>query len=143
MTPQTFKKKMTVTMCTAGYQGTNVNGEDYTLYEIAAIDESGAPIEQDLKSFEALPLGELHEYKLSFYEKNGKSNWTVSKIGGGKRNGGGGGSASTTALKNSITELAARVTALEQRLGPKSDVTPDVAPPAPAAPAPDDDDIPF
>lgn len=58
------KRKLTVTSCTQKATGTSQKGNAWTLYDVAALDESGEPIEAALKSFEECPLGELLEYEV-------------------------------------------------------------------------------
>jgi len=51
-----------------------------TLYEVEAVDENGEVVEDALRSFAELPLGEAVEYDVSRYEhpRHGVS-WTVQK----------------------------------------------------------------
>jgi hypothetical protein len=47
-------KRITVIDTTVIRSGTSSSGKDWTLYEVTAVDENGAPIEEKLKSFDAL-----------------------------------------------------------------------------------------
>jgi hypothetical protein len=54
-------RKLTVTACSEVKTG-ETNGKPWTLYEVSAVDEGGHPVEEALKSFTNLPLGEQAEY---------------------------------------------------------------------------------
>lgn len=98
---------------------------DSTLYKVFAVDENGEPVEQELRSFEELPAGELIEYEVTRYDhaEYGTS-FTLKppKQNLGKR---------TAALERSLAELTTRVEALESGVG------------GAAAAEPDEDDVPF
>lgn len=68
-------RRLQVVGCDVGYQGTNKNNEPYTIYDVAALDENGEPVDQPLRSFDELPLdGELREFEVTPYDgKNGRT----------------------------------------------------------------------
>lgn len=96
------KRKLTVTGLDAKTSGiSNKTGKEWTLYEVAALGEDGAPIDARLKTFDgSLAIGELVEYEVERqeHEKYGES-FLISKPGGG--------------LKASVDDLRARVERLE------------------------------
>lgn len=57
-------RKMTVTSCTVARSGTAASGREWTLYEVGARDEAGEPVDEQLKAFDPLPIGELIEYEI-------------------------------------------------------------------------------
>lgn len=81
--PKGEPKKVQVIECTLGYTGTNSRGEEYHIYNVKACTPNGEPIQQDLNSFEDLPLGE-HTLMVTKYvrTKDGadKVSYTLAKI---------------------------------------------------------------
>lgn len=157
----TKKRKLTVTSCEPTYTGTNTKGE-YTIYEVFAVDEAGAPVEAKLRSFEQLDLNALVEYGVTRYEseKHGVS-YTLSKPRSGGGSGGLGKSVDELRVRvdshdETLTWLRERIEKLEQlikptppaqpNLGPESGsktVAPEDLPAAGGGPMGGDDDIPF
>lgn len=56
------KRKLTVTTCDVLKKGVSASGVDWTMYEVFAVDEAGAPVEAKLRAFDPLPINELVEY---------------------------------------------------------------------------------
>lgn len=155
---QKWQQKLAVSSCNAVHNGTNKNGNPFTIYEVEAVGENGQGVDQKLRSFDDLTsfVGQLVEYDIESYEstKHGVS-YTLKPPEALRAKSGQGG------LAASLDALRARVDAIEARLGqapaaagftPTSQPAPAVGgfgPPAgPAAPAgfgglPDTDDIPF
>ena len=81
----TYTRKLTVTSIKAIKTFTNKNGNESTIYEVFAVGEDGDPIDKTLRSFDALPEGELIEVEVSRYEheKYGES-FTLKPVGGSK-----------------------------------------------------------
>lgn len=137
-------KRLTVRSCDVKFEGTNKNGNPYTMYEVAVVGEDGAPIEEEFKSFDMLPIGDLVEYDV---EKEDHPTYGVSYLlrlppgvkAGRKPN-----------LGAEIEELRQRVARLESTAGGMTGATPTgtSSAPSPAMAAMDpiggaDDDIPF
>lgn len=145
----TTLKKLQIVGCDVRYQGSNDKGE-YTIYEIAALDAEGNPVEQDLRSFDEFPLdGELREFEVTPYDhpKHGRS-YTL------KLPGGGGGSKSpgarlgpkVDALREQVEAQQEQIGALHRRVAElegRLQGAPSGGLPSPASPTPDDEDIPF
>lgn len=152
-------RKVTVTDCSPARRGdgTIIEGEGqygpWTLYEVMATDDTGTPIQEKIKCFKSLPLGEQQlEFNTEHDEKWGTSH-TVKPLKGAKP-----GPArdwsndAVEMVRESVQLLSDRVRACEaalQRAGllaiPGSDI-PTVVPPAVpvgAASVQDDDSIPF
>lgn len=139
-------KKLQIVGCDVKYQGTNDKG-DYTIYEIAALDAEGNPVEQDLRSFDEFPLdGELREFEVTPYDhpKHGRS-YTL-KLPGGSKSPGARLGPKVDALREQlegqqeqIGALNRRVSELEGRL--QGGTSPRL--PSTPTPDPDDEDIPF
>ena len=88
--------------------GTSSNGRDWTLYEVVAVDENGAPIEEKLRSFEDLQ-GEVEvEIERKDDAKYGTS-FTLKKAGGGGGNPG-------SRLGPKVDELRGRVDHLDDQV---------------------------
>ncbi len=68
-------KMLDITSVTAGYSGTNKNGNDFTIYDIEANGVSVA-----LRSFDKLPIGR-NEYEVETYTNNGKTSYTLKPHG--------------------------------------------------------------
>lgn len=148
-------KKMRVITTSVVKQGTSDSGKSWTLYEVTAVDENGAPIEQKLKSFEDLQGDVEVEVEVQHHEKYGTS-YMLKRAGGG-----GGGGNPGNRLGPKVDELRGRVEHLEDQVRNLGQAVEDIkilmrnggqapAPePAPANPGAvgtrfgDDDDIPF
>lgn len=102
-------RKLTVTSCEVTHQGTNKKGEPYTIYEVHAVGEDGLPVEESLRSFAELPIGELKTYTIQPYdhERYGRS-YTLSLPKAGSRLG-----PKVDQLRKELDELTKRVDALE------------------------------
>jgi hypothetical protein len=146
----TVTRRLQVVGCEVRYQGSNDKGP-YTIYEIAALDQNGEPVEQDLRSFDELPVdGELHEFEVTPYNhpKHGRS-YTLKLPGqGGSKSPSparGSGRRSTRCARRSsaqqqqIGELNRRLAELEGRL--KAAPTGGLM--SRTTPTPDEEDIPF
>lgn len=70
-------KEMTLKImaCRQVYSGTNPRGDRYTIYEVDAQNMRGETINEKLRSFTALPIGEAVEVEVSVFnsEAHGKS----------------------------------------------------------------------
>lgn len=64
MTHPPVKRKLVATSCTP--LATLRSGA--TLYEVFAVDEEGEPVQEELRSFQELDLGELVEYEVTRYD---------------------------------------------------------------------------
>lgn len=54
--PSGRASRLRITSCTQVYHGQNARGDQYTIYEVEATRENGAPVRERLRSFENLPL---------------------------------------------------------------------------------------
>lgn len=133
------KRKLTVTSCNIAFDPPD---KDWTLYEVAVLDEAGDPIDANFKSFDNLPIGQLIEFEVEKreHEKYGVSyslKPPPSVARGLKPN-----------ITGDIAELRQRIARLESQVGALG-VSPGAEPasPSPAMasmdPAGVDDDIPF
>jgi hypothetical protein len=128
-------RTMVIVSCEEFRSGTSDSGRDWTIYDVAATDPDGNPIDKKLKSFEYLEGTVEVEVEKNSNPKYDE--YMLRRPGGGGGGGGGGGMAS---LRARIEQLEARVTSLE---APKSDIPSGVTA-SPTASTPDpDDDIPF
>lgn len=57
-------RKLTVTACNPLHSGVGKNNKPWTIFEVFAVDESGATVEAKLRSFDALTLNKLVEYEV-------------------------------------------------------------------------------
>jgi hypothetical protein len=57
-------RNLTVRSCAPRYEGTSASGKPWTLYEVAVVGEDGEPIDEQFKSFDFLPIGELVAYEV-------------------------------------------------------------------------------
>jgi hypothetical protein len=144
----TVTRRLQVVGCEVRYQGSNDKGP-YTIYEIAALDENGEPVEQDLRSFDEFPVdGELHEFEVTPYNhpKHGRS-YTLKLPGqGGSKSPGARLGPKVDALREDlerqqqqIGELNRRLAELEGRLN----AAPTGGLMSRTTPTPDEEDIPF
>lgn len=132
-------RKLTVTSCNIAFDPPD---KDWTLYEVAVLDEAGEPVEAEFKAFDNLPIGQLIEYQVEKreHEKYGVSyslKLPPGMAAGRKPN-----------ITGDIAELRQRIARLESQvsgLGLPLGQAPATASPAMASmdPAGVDDDIPF
>jgi hypothetical protein len=115
--------RLRITSCSSVYSGVNTRGDDYTIYEVQAAKETGEVVDQKLRSFEELPVGEILDLTVTPFksEKHGLS-YTLAR-----KNKPGGGSS------RKIEELTAFVGAIDERLKLVEGRL--MGPPAAAAPA--------
>lgn len=99
--------------CRQVYSGRNPRGDEYTIYEVDAANAQGAQINQTLRSFQPLPIGQQVEVTVTPFEseKHGKS-YTL-HLKGRK---GGGSTERVNELVELVEELTARVGTLTGRL---------------------------
>lgn len=96
-------RKMNVIGCEPVYSGEGKQGP-YTLYKVEALTEEGAPIEQELRSFDDLPAG-LDTYEVEPYDAGPKHGMTFTlKPQKGK------------SLGKKVDELRERVDTLEKQV---------------------------
>lgn len=105
-------RKLTITSCNVKFEGVaKTSGKPYTLYEVACRGEDGTPIEEEFKSFDMLPIGELIEYEI---EREDHPKYGVSYLlklpPGVKR-------PPKPNLQGDIVELRQRVARLESQVG--------------------------
>lgn len=121
------KRKMTVTTCKVLKRA-----ENYVMYEVFAVDESGTPVEAKLRSFDDLEINKLVEYSIEEYvsDRHGTS-YTLSVPG--QKKGGGGVQSEMDKLIARVNVLEGRLATLEERINSgleSGDL--EVAPPSPA-----------
>lgn len=73
--PQGKKTRIKIIDCRPVYHGTNVKGDSYTIHELKATNVEGTLIDQKLRSFSALPVGQLIDVTVVPFEspEHGKS----------------------------------------------------------------------
>jgi hypothetical protein len=107
------KRKLTVTDCVVlqEWDSGKGDGKKTTLWEIKAVDEHGAPINEKLRSFAELEVGVLIEYEVEKYvhEKHGVS-YTLKRPRQNTKN-------RVEALEKQVADLTDRVSALEAGRG--------------------------
>lgn len=106
---------MKVVGCRQVYNGRNKAGEDYAIYEIdAQRPQDGQLIDEKLRSFTALPIGQVAEFTVTPFdsEKHGRS-YTLHPKGGSRK-----ASAieAVNELRTEVTELYERVRVLTERV---------------------------
>jgi hypothetical protein len=141
-------RRLNITGCKEVYRGNGAKGE-FVIYELEAVNEQGAVVNQPLSSFSMLPLG-LADYEVAPYHKDGQlKNYTVRKPGGNSGN-----SAKVDALASRVQYLEEQVSWLTDQVNGhralleqlSKERAPNGATPASVsagASPPDDDDIPF
>lgn len=151
MPEKSEKRKLVVTSQNQIASGTSKEtGDDWTIYEVWAVDSNGTPVQVALRSFADLTphFGKEMEYGVKKHtsEKYGTT-YTVSLPKG--KGGAGGLGAKVDELREQLGLLTARVADLEAgKSGSQSQARPTpganagTGPPA-TAPATNDDDIPF
>lgn len=83
-----------------------------TLYKVFAVDEDGSPVEQELRSFQELPEGELVEYEISRYDSQDYgTSWTLKRAPQqtGKR---------VAELERRVADLESRLEQIEEQTAP-------------------------
>jgi hypothetical protein len=147
---ETTSRKLLVTTCDEKHRGQGAKGE-YVIYEVAALDAEGMPVEEELRSFHPLPIGEEHEYEVTPYDhpKYGRS-YTLNLPGRGPREDGGQKSPGARlgpkvdALREQVEAQAEQIGALNRRV---SELEGRAAPTgglmSRTTPTPDEEDIPF
>lgn len=137
--PNSKDMRIKVTGCRHVYTGRNQRGDQYSIYEIDAERAAdGMKINEKLRSFSALPIGQVIEVTVTPFisQRHGKS-FTLEPKGRT------GGSSSTQRLndlaaevedlRNRVATLTQRLGALEKLLAEKGVITaPQQAPPAQA-----------
>lgn len=118
-TKQTHKRKLCVTNQKVIASWPNSKGTTETsLYEVTAVDDQGAPVNEKLRSFAELELNVLIEYELEPYNhpQHGFS-WTVKKPRSNT-------SQRVRELEKQLETALDRISALEARvgIGPGADV---------------------
>ncbi len=112
-------KRITVITTSVIRTGTSSSGKAWTLYDVTAVDEAGAPIEQKLKSFDNLTGTVDVEVERTEHEKYGVSFMLKLPRGAGGGGGGGGGDAQPSSagsrLGPKVDELRVRVDELERQ----------------------------
>lgn len=100
--------------CRQVYSGRNPRGDEYTIYEIDAANPQGTHINQKLRSFQPLPIGQQVEVTVTPFnsETHGKS-YTLHMKG---RSNGGGSTARLNEMAEELEELRNRVGTLSGRL---------------------------
>lgn len=100
--------RLRITGCSATYHGKHPNGHEYTIYDIEADKEDGTPVQEELRAFEELPIGEPLDLNVVKYEDG---SFTLS------RRGGSGNAAKIKSLEGLVGELVGRLQKVEQALG--------------------------
>jgi hypothetical protein len=104
-------KRLNILAVDAIHEG-QTNGRNWTIYGVTALNEAGDHIEQKLRSFDELPLGD-GTYEVEAREYKGEQQFTIKLPGAGGGGGGGGGS---SASANPGARLGPKVDELRQRL---------------------------
>lgn len=143
----TVTRRLQVVGCEAVYQGENSKGE-YTIYEVAALDENGEQVDQNLRSFDLLSIdGELREFEVTPYDgKNGRS-YTLKLPGqGGQKSPGARLGPKVDVLREEVDVLQTQVGELNRRLAElegRLQTAPSAGLMSRTSAASDDEDIPF
>lgn len=105
--------RLKIMACRQVYTGRNPRGDEYTIYEIDAANMQGQKINQKLRSFEALPIGQDIDVTVTPFdsERHGRS-YTL-HVKGRK---GGGSQQQINDLREVVEELRRRNAALEERI---------------------------
>lgn len=131
------QRRLTVTSCDVKFEGTSKSGKDYTLYEVAVVDEAGDPIMEEFKSFDMLPIGELVDYEV---EREDHPTYGVSymlKLPRGMK------AAARPNTRADIEDLRQRVARLESQVGSLNGTSEPVSPALAPMSGTADEDIPF
>jgi len=101
--------RLRITACASVYHGEHPNGHKYTIYEIEAAKPDGTPVEQRLRSFEELPVGEEIDLSVVKYQDESAGiSYTLS------RRGGSGNAAKIKKLEQVVQDLTARLEVVER-----------------------------
>jgi hypothetical protein len=137
------------------HRGTNRRGHDYVIYQLIATTEGGVAIDQNLRSFQKLPLNQLIEVTIERFES---TNFGVSYTVSTKAKGADAVGQRISGLERQVEELAKRLAAVESSVrqngaAPQPGSQSPAATPPPQTPAPQPagglggqmptDDIPF
>lgn len=114
--PKGRPTRLIVTSCAEVYVGYNSHGDKYVIHEVEATRENGEPINEVLRSFENLPVGEVLDVNVTPYEstKHGKS-FTITRRNKPSS------SQQIKELKSVIETLTERVERLEAKVGTDQD----------------------
>lgn len=64
-------RRLTVTRCEEWRTGTDRNQRPFTIWKVEALDEAGAPVDADLRSFVELELDVEQEFEVLRYDAQG------------------------------------------------------------------------
>ena len=123
--PKSTPMRLRITSCSAAVSGTSESGQDWTIFEIAAAKETGEIVDQKLRAFEELPIGEVLDLMVAPYKLKDGMSYTLSRKNKPKSSGGG--------SSRKVEELTAFVGAIDERLKLVEGRL--MGPPAAAAPA--------
>jgi hypothetical protein len=70
--PPAPRRELRVTACNEGFRFTSRDGRPGVIYNIGAQLADGRRVTETLRSFEELPVGELREYEIRPYRKDGQ-----------------------------------------------------------------------
>jgi hypothetical protein len=99
-------RKLVITECREERRG-ETDGREWVRYTVKATKPDGTPIQQPLRSFEALPVGEASELEVKPHEASG----TFTLRRPGRRGGGNAG------LQRRVDEVESNVLELDSRVG--------------------------
>lgn len=104
-------RTLKIVSCRQVYSGKNQLGHEYTIYEVEAAGQDGRLINEKLRAFRALPIGQVVEVTIEPFhsEQHGKS-FTLHP----KQSTSPGGAAQLNEAKELLGKLEARVSALEE-----------------------------
>lgn len=73
--PNSKEMTLRILACRQVYSGTNSRGDQYTIYEVDAQNQRGEPINEKLRSFTSLPIGQEVEVEVTVFnsERHGRS----------------------------------------------------------------------
>lgn len=124
--------------CRQVYSGKNQRGDQYTIYEIDAANAQGQHINEKLRSFEALPIGQTIDVTVKVFnsERHGKS-YTLHQKG----RTGGGNTERVNELAEMVQELTERVATLTGRVNALEGMVAGRSAPADAKPGYTDEEL--
>ena len=101
--------RLKIMACRQVYSGKNQRGDEYTIYEVDAANMQGQTVNQKLRSFTALPIGQEIDVTVTVFnsEQHGKS-YTLHPKG----RSGGGSQQQVNELREEVDELRNRVATL-------------------------------
>lgn len=128
-------KTLKIMACRQVYSGRNGRGDQYTIYEIDAQNEQGITINQKLRSFVPLPIGQTVEVEVTLFnsEQHGKS-YTLHPKGATRSNSG----QQLNEIREELDQYKGMIASLSERVGRLEVAQGTVAPAAPATPVPGD-----